>query len=158
MRRSILAAMATSALWLTLGSPVKATPYNITKAPYEIGTVPAIIDTFLTGGATTTDTLDFGKAMDWAVVWTDPSETVSRTWVFVSGSKLIQTNAAVPPNNSGSRRKSRYGSPRYSSAPDTLAASESSPLYLPGALKGVILHWLGTACTINVQAGTGRPW
>lgn len=129
-------------------------------AKYELPGGSALVDTMITVGAAVTDTLGFGKIMDWAVIWTDASESARRKWVFWDPSgvnTLTQTKGNTPTN--ASKRKSRYNGLRYSSVFDTLNATggETSPISLPGALRGIIYGGVGSIVTVNIQAGTGAP-
>ncbi len=152
-----LAVLLTGALSLPAGAATYITPL---VAKYEPPGGSAVIDTVITVGAAVTDTLGFGKVMDWAVIWTDASESARRKWVFWDPSgvaKLIQTKGTTPTN--ASKRKGRYNGLRYSSVFDTLNATggEVSPISAPGALRAIIYGGVGSIVTVNIQAGTGAP-
>lgn len=147
-----------AALALGLASWAGAAPYVLTtSAPREAPGDGAYFDSTFTTQAAASDTLMFGKNMDWAYVQTDAGESVTVKWVLPGGT-LIQKRGTVPPTTNNARRKARYGARRYTSNGVTVGSATSPqtwPVYIPGGVLGVIFTGTGSIYTVNVGCGTG---
>lgn len=157
MSRMTLFCLA-AALALGLAGSALSAPYILTtSAPREAEGAGAYMDTTFTTQAATSDTLMFGKSMDWAYVQTDPGESVTVRWLFPGG-VLSQRRGTIPPTTNNARRKARYGALRYTSNGVTVgnaSAPQTWPVCVPGAVVGAILTGTGAVHTVNIGAGTG---